>query len=92
MTEPTIAPDTRIRAFDLARGVAIVWMIMVHSVAHYGNDASWASPFTQVLIAVAGSTGAPALTLPAIPHIRRPALEARRAPGRGPTPARAPCR
>ena len=59
MTEPNIAPDTRIRAFDLARGVAIVWMIMVHSVAHYGNEASWASPFTQVLIAAAGSTGAP---------------------------------
>jgi uncharacterized membrane protein len=59
VTEPGTAPDARIRAFDLARGVAIVYMVTVHVLGHYGNEASWASPFAQGLILLGGSIGAP---------------------------------
>jgi uncharacterized membrane protein len=52
-------PDTRLRAFDLARGLAIVFMVMIHVLGHYGNDASWASPLGNVVIFLGGPTAAP---------------------------------
>ncbi|HEV8489470.1 MAG TPA: heparan-alpha-glucosaminide N-acetyltransferase domain-containing protein [Candidatus Limnocylindrales bacterium] len=55
----TTTPDGRIRAFDLARGLAIVFMVMVHVLGHYGNDASWASPLGQAVIFLGGPTAAP---------------------------------
>lgn len=59
MSEASPSPDTRIRAFDLARGLAIVFMVMVHVLGHYGNDGSWVSPFGQVVIFLGGPTAAP---------------------------------
>jgi uncharacterized membrane protein len=58
-SEPSATPDARIRAFDLARGLAIVFMVMIHVLGHYGNDASWASPLGQVVIFLGGPTAAP---------------------------------
>jgi uncharacterized membrane protein len=59
VTEPTATPDARIRAFDLARGLAIVFMVMIHVLGHYGNEDSWASPLGQVVIFLGGPTAAP---------------------------------
>lgn len=59
MTEPSATPDDRIRAFDLARGLAIVFMTAIHVLGHYGNDASWASPLGGVVIFLGGPTAAP---------------------------------
>ena len=59
MIQPSATPDARIRAFDLARGLAIVFMVMIHVLGHYGNDASWASPLGQVVIFLGGPTAAP---------------------------------
>jgi uncharacterized membrane protein len=59
VTEPSATPDARIRAFDLARGLAIVFMVMIHVLGHYGNEASWASPLGQVVIFLGGPTAAP---------------------------------
>jgi uncharacterized membrane protein len=59
VTEPCATPEARIRAFDLARGLAIVFMVMIHVLGHYGNDASWASPLGQVVIFLGGPTAAP---------------------------------
>ncbi len=59
MTEPNATPDARIRAFDLARGLAIVFMVMIHVLGHYGNEASWASPVGGVVIFLGGPTAAP---------------------------------
>jgi uncharacterized membrane protein len=59
VTEPSARPDARIRAFDLARGLAIVFMVMIHVLGHYGNAASWASPLGQIVIFFGGPTAAP---------------------------------
>jgi uncharacterized membrane protein len=59
VTEPSATLDARIRAFDLARGLAIVFMVMIHVLGHYGNDASWASPLGGVVIFLGGPTAAP---------------------------------
>jgi uncharacterized membrane protein len=59
VTEPSARLDARIQAFDLARGLAIVFMVMIHVLGHYGNNASWASPLGQVVIFLGGPTAAP---------------------------------
>lgn len=59
MTDPNPNLDGRLRAFDLARGLAIVFMVMVHVLGHYGNEASWASPLGGVVIFLGGPTAAP---------------------------------
>ena len=51
--------DRRIRAFDLARGLAVLFMILVHTLGHYGTDESWASPLGAALIFLGGPTAAP---------------------------------
>ena len=56
----TSAPGLpRIRAFDLARGLAVLFMVLVHVLGHYGNDAAWGSPAGQALIFLGGPTAAP---------------------------------
>lgn len=49
----------RIVAFDLARGLAVLFMVLVHVLGHYGNDSAWASPIGQVVIFFGGPTAAP---------------------------------
>jgi uncharacterized membrane protein len=55
----TAGPDRRVRAFDLARGLAVLFMVLVHVLGHYGNEAAWASPLGQIVIFLGGPTAAP---------------------------------
>jgi uncharacterized membrane protein len=54
-----IAPPERVRAFDLARGLAIVFMIGVHVLWHWGAPDTWTSPIGQVISFLGGPTAAP---------------------------------
>ena len=49
----------RVRAFDLARGLAIVFMIGVHVLWHWGAPDTWTSPIGQVISLLGGPTAAP---------------------------------
>src|SRR5262245_23553064 len=49
----------RIRAFDLARGLAVVDMILVHVLWHWGRPATWSSPIGQAIALVGGPIGPP---------------------------------
>ena len=49
----------RVRAFDLARGLAIVFMIGVHVLWHWGAPDTWRSPVGQVISFLGGPTAAP---------------------------------
>ncbi len=52
-------PDARVRAFDLARGLAVLFMVLVHVLAQYGTDAAWATPVGQLVLLLGGPTAAP---------------------------------
>jgi uncharacterized membrane protein len=54
-----LASNERIRAFDLARGLAIVFMIGVHVLWHWGAPDTWTSPVGQVISFLGGPTAAP---------------------------------
>ena len=54
-----LATRERIRAFDLARGLAIVFMIGVHVLWHWGAPDTWTSPIGQVISFLGGPTAAP---------------------------------
>jgi uncharacterized membrane protein len=54
-----LATRERIRAFDLARGLAIVFMIGVHVLFHWGAPETWTSPIGQVISFLGGPTAAP---------------------------------
>lgn len=54
-----LAPIERVRAFDLARGLAIVFMIGVHVLWHWGAPDTWTSPIGQVISFLGGPTAAP---------------------------------
>jgi uncharacterized membrane protein len=54
-----LAAPERIRAFDLARGLAIVFMIGVHVLWHWGAPEAWTSPIGQVISFLGGPTAAP---------------------------------
>ena len=49
----------RVRAFDLARGLAIVFMIGVHVLWHWGAPDTWTSPVGRVISFLGGPTAAP---------------------------------
>jgi uncharacterized membrane protein len=49
----------RIRAFDLARGLAVLFMIGVHVLWHWGAPDTWTSPIGQVISFLGGPTAAP---------------------------------
>src|SRR5688572_6388070 len=49
----------RVRALDLARGLAIVFMIGVHVLWHWGAPDTWTSPIGQVISFLGGPTAAP---------------------------------
>jgi len=53
------ATRERVRAFDLARGLAVVFMIGVHVLWHWGAPDTWTSPIGQVISFLGGPTGAP---------------------------------
>ena len=54
-----LASPDRVRAFDLARGLAIVFMIGVHVLWHWGAPEAWTSPIGQVISFLGGPTAAP---------------------------------
>src|SRR5215510_4654490 len=54
-----LASHERIRAFDLARGLAILFMIGVHVLWHWGAPETWISPVGQVISFLGGPTAAP---------------------------------
>ena len=54
-----LAAHERVRAFDLARGLAIVFMIGVHVLWHWGAPDTWTSPIGQVISFLGGPTAAP---------------------------------
>jgi uncharacterized membrane protein len=54
-----LASRDRVRAFDLARGLAIVFMIGVHVLWHWGAPDTWTSPIGQVISFLGGPTAAP---------------------------------
>ena len=49
----------RVRAFDLARGLAVVFMIGVHVLWHWGAPDTWTSPIGHVISFLGGPTAAP---------------------------------
>jgi uncharacterized membrane protein len=54
-----LASPERVRAFDLARGLAIVFMIGVHVLWHWGAPETWTTPIGQVISFLGGPTAAP---------------------------------
>jgi uncharacterized membrane protein len=49
----------RVRGFDLARGLAVAFMIGVHVLWHWGAPDTWTSPIGQVISFLGGPTAAP---------------------------------
>jgi uncharacterized membrane protein len=49
----------RIRAFDLARGLAVLFMILIHVLGHYGDPATWRTPVGAVIVFLGGPLAAP---------------------------------
>src|SRR5512132_1297249 len=49
----------RVRGFDLARGLAVLFMIGVHVLWHWGAPDTWTSPIGQVISIAGGPTAAP---------------------------------
>jgi uncharacterized membrane protein len=54
-----LARQGRVRAFDLARGLAVVFMIGVHVLWHWGAPDTWTTPIGQVISFLGGPTAAP---------------------------------
>lgn len=55
----TVGSHDRIRAFDLARGLAVVFMILVHVLWHWGAPSTWGTPVGLVLSFLGGPPAAP---------------------------------
>jgi len=55
----SVAARDRIRAFDLARGLAVVFMVCVHVLWHWGDPATWRTPIGAVISILGGPTAAP---------------------------------
>ncbi|HEX8025880.1 MAG TPA: heparan-alpha-glucosaminide N-acetyltransferase domain-containing protein [Candidatus Limnocylindrales bacterium] len=49
----------RIRAFDLARGLAVVFMVCVHVLWHWGDPSTWRTPIGGLISILGGPTAAP---------------------------------
>ena len=54
-----IAGRDRIRAFDLAAGLAVFFMILVHVLWHWGSPSTWTTPIGEAISFAAGPTAAP---------------------------------
>ena len=51
-----------VRAFDLAAGLAVFFMILVHVLWHWGAPDTWTTPIGQAISYAAGPTAAPVFT------------------------------
>jgi hypothetical protein len=49
----------RVRAFDLAAGLAVFFMILVHVLWHWGKPDTWTTPVGEAISYAAGPTAAP---------------------------------
>ena len=54
-----ITARERIRAFDLAAGLAVFFMILVHVLWHWGAHETWTTPIGEAISLAAGPTAAP---------------------------------
>jgi uncharacterized membrane protein len=54
-----LASRERIRAFDLAAGLAVFFMILVHVLWHWGRPETWTTPIGETISFAAGPTAAP---------------------------------
>lgn len=54
-----LAGRERIRGFDLAAGLAVFFMILVHVLWHWGRPETWTTPIGQAISYAAGPTAAP---------------------------------
>jgi uncharacterized membrane protein len=54
-----LARRERIRAFDLAAGLAVFFMILVHVLWHWGRPETWTTPIGEAISYAAGPTAAP---------------------------------
>ena len=54
-----IAGRERVRAFDLAAGLAVLFMILVHILWHWGARDTWTTPIGEAISFAAGPTAAP---------------------------------
>ena len=52
----------RVRALDLAAGLAVFFMILVHVLWHWGAPGTWTTPIGQAISYAAGPTAAPVFT------------------------------
>jgi surface polysaccharide O-acyltransferase-like enzyme len=59
VTGLAVASRERVRAFDLARGLAVLFMIFVHVLWHWGAPDTWTSPIGYVISFLGGPTAAP---------------------------------
>ncbi len=73
----------RVRAFDLAAGLAVFFMILVHVLWHWGARETWTTPIGEAISMAAGPTAAPVFlflmgaSLGAAPRTRVGTLAAR---------------
>ena len=49
----------RVRAFDLAAGLSVLFMILVHVLWHWGRPETWTTPVGEAISYAAGPTAAP---------------------------------
>ena len=54
-----IVARERVRAFDLAAGLAVLFMILVHILWHWGVPGTWTTPIGEAISYAAGPTAAP---------------------------------
>ena len=54
-----IAGRERVRAFDLAAGLAVFFLILVHVLWHWGTPDTWTTPIGQAISYAAGPTATP---------------------------------
>ena len=54
-----IAGRERVRAFDLAAGLAVFFMILVHVLWHWGTPDTWTTPIGEAISYLAGPTATP---------------------------------
>ena len=54
-----LAQNECVRAFDLAAGLAVFFMILVHILWHWGEPSTWTTPIGEAISFAAGPTAAP---------------------------------
>jgi uncharacterized membrane protein len=54
-----LARRERVRGFDLARGLAVFFMILVHVLWHWGTPDTWTTPIGEAISYLAGPTATP---------------------------------